>query len=99
MKEKEQPMRETEARKRWVEVFSALASEPRLRIVEMLIGRTVDCQEILDELALSQPAVSYHLGRLERAGVLVKERNGARNCYHLNKDLTGLIELLKEEVR
>jgi len=90
-------MRETEERKHWVEVFSALASEPRLRIVEMMIGRKVDCQEILEELALSQPAISYHLGRLERAGVLVKERNGVRNCYSLNPDLTGLINLLKED--
>ncbi len=90
-------MRETEARKRWVEVFSALASEPRLRIVEMIIGRKVDCQEILEELSLSQPAVSYHLGRLERAGILVKERNGTKNCYQLNKDLIELINLLKED--
>ncbi len=90
-------MREPEVRKHWVEVFSALASEPRLRIVRMMIGRTVDCQEILEELSLSQPAISYHLGRLERAGVLVKERNGVRNCYHLNQDLIGLINLLKED--
>jgi len=90
-------MGESEARKHWVEVFSALASEPRLEIVEMLIGRKVDCQEILEELPLSQPAVSYHLGRLERAGVLVKERTGARNCYHLNPKLIGLINLLKED--
>jgi len=90
-------MGEAEARKRWVEVFSALASEPRLEIVEMVIGRTVDCQKILEELPLSQPAVSYHLGRLERAGVLVKERTGARNCYHLNPELIGLISLLKED--
>lgn len=90
-------MRETETRKRWVEVFSALASEPRLQIVEMIIGRKVDCQEILEELSLSQPAVSYHLGRLERAGILVKERNGTKNCYQLNTDLIELINLLKED--
>ncbi len=90
-------MRETEVRKHWVKVFSALASEPRLQIVEMIIGRKVDCQEILEELSLSQPAVSYHLGRLERAGILVKERNGTKNCYQLNKDLIELISLLKED--
>ncbi len=81
-----------------MQVFSALASEPRLQIVQMITGRKVDCQEILEELPLSQPAISYHLARLERAGVLVKERNGTRNCYHLNQNFIGLINLLKEDV-
>ena len=84
-------------RKWWVEVFSALASEPRLRIVEMLIRGQLECQEILESSELSQPAISYHLGKLERAGILVREKRGARNCYHLNCSLVSLIELLKEE--
>jgi len=84
-------------RKRWVEVFSALASEPRLRIVEMLIRGQLQCQEILESSELSQPGISYHLGKLERAGVLVREKRGTRNCYHLSYDLISLIELLKEE--
>jgi len=84
-------------RKRWVEVFSALASEPRLRIVEMLIRGQLECQKILESSELSQPAISYHLGKLERAGILVREKRGTRNCYHLSCNLIGLIELLKEE--
>lgn len=92
-------MRKSEVRKYWVGVFSALASEPRLQIVQMVTGRKVYCQEILEELPLSQPAISYHLGRLERAGVLVKERDGTHNCYHLNQNLTGLINLLEEDVK
>ena len=84
-------------RKRWVEVFSALASEPRLRIVEMLIRGQLECQEILESSELSQPAISYHLGKLEHAGILVREKRGTRNCYHLSYGLISLIELLKEE--
>ncbi len=91
-------MEKSETRKHWVEVFSALASEPRLQIVQMITGRKVDCQEILEELPLSQPAISYHLGRLERAGVLVKERKGTHNCYHLNQSLLALINLLEEDI-
>ncbi len=91
-------MGKDETRKYWVEVFSALASEPRLQIVQMITGRKVDCQEILEELPLSQPAISYHLGRLERAGVLVKERKGTHNCYHLNQSLLALINLLEEDL-
>jgi len=84
-------------RKRWVEIFSALASEPRLRIVEILIRGQLECQEILESSELSQSAISYHLGKLEHAGILAKKKSGTRNCYHLNCDLISLIELLKEE--
>jgi len=86
-------------RKRWSELFSALASEPRLRIVEMLTGGTLGCQEFLAQLGLSQPAVSYHLGKLERAGVLVKTKDGTRNCYRLNERIDEMMEILKEETR
>lgn len=84
-------MMDKAARKRWVEVFAALASEPRLRIVEMLAEGRVECQEILGRFHLSQPAISYHLGRLERAGILLKEKTGSRNCYLLNNPIRDLI--------
>lgn len=81
----------------WAEVFSALGSAPRLRIVELLAHGTVQCREILDQLNLSQPAVSYHLAKLERAGVLRKERVGSRNCYRLNEDLRKLLKNIIRE--
>ena len=81
----------------WTAVFSALASEPRLQIVELLAHRTVQCQEILSQLQLSQPAISYHLKKLEQAGVLHKERRGTRNCYRLQKGVAELVRLITEE--
>jgi DNA-binding transcriptional ArsR family regulator len=85
-------------RARWAEIFASLASEPRLHIVELLAGETVQCQEILGRLGLSQPAVSYHLAKLERAGVLRKERQGTRNCYRLDDRLQRLLgAIMKEE--
>jgi DNA-binding transcriptional ArsR family regulator len=88
---------DSEERNRWVGIFSALASEPRLRIVEMLIRGQLECQEILESSELSQPAISYHLGKLEHAGILVREKHGTRNCYQLDRNLIDLIELLKGE--
>jgi DNA-binding transcriptional ArsR family regulator len=81
----------------WTNVFSALASEPRLQIVELLAHGTVQCQEILSRLNLSQPAISYHLTKLEQAGVLRKERQGTRNCYRLQKGVEDLVRLITEE--
>ena len=86
-----------QARARWVEIFAALASEPRLQIVELLSHGRVHCQEILGQIDLSQPAVSYHLGKLERAGVLAKERHGTRNCYQIREDVRGLFAALQKE--
>lgn len=86
------------ARYQWVDVFSALASEPRLRIVERLMRGSVHCQEILKDLGLSQPAVSYHLGKLERSGILLKEKNGTRNCYRISDQLEDVLRpCLKED--
>ena len=86
-----------EQRTKWVEVFSALANDQRIKIVEMLASGKLECQDILDRLDLSQPAVSYHLGKLERAGILTKEKHGSRNCYRLKKSIRLLIETLEKE--
>jgi DNA-binding transcriptional ArsR family regulator len=82
---------------RWPEVFAALASEPRLRIVKLLARGEVRCQDILPQLELSQPAVSYHLAKLERAGILAKERQGTRNCYRLCDEVRTLIRMITKE--
>jgi len=89
-------MDERARRLAWTTMFSALASEPRLQIVELLAHRPVQCQEILSQLNLSQPAVSYHLTKLEQAGVLQKERQGTRNCYRLQKSVAELVQLITE---
>ncbi|MBU1048697.1 metalloregulator ArsR/SmtB family transcription factor [Candidatus Bipolaricaulota bacterium] len=81
----------------WTKVFAALASEPRLQIVELLSKQAVQCQEIQSLLKLSQPAISYHLTKLEQAGVLQKERQGTRNCYRLQKGVANLVRLIAEE--
>jgi DNA-binding transcriptional ArsR family regulator len=100
MAKKPRTLTEVPSRVRWIEVFSALASEPRLRIVAMLAQGRTQCQEILENMELSQPAVSYHLGKLERAGVLVKERIGTRNCYRIDGRVKRLVQMvLKEESR
>jgi len=83
--------------KAWVQVFSALASDTRLKIVIMLADGKMGCQDILSQLDLSQPAVSYHLSKLEHAGVLVKEREGIRNCYRLHDRISELVNAVESE--
>ena len=90
-------MDERSRRSTWAQVFSALASEPRLQIVELLAHGAVQCQEILTQLDLSQPAISYHLTKLVQAGVLHKERQGTRNCYRLQEGVAELVSLMTQE--
>jgi len=85
-------------REQWASVFAALGSEPRLRILELLATGAVQCQDILRHVDLSQPAISYHLAKLERAGVLRKQRVGTRNCYQLREGMGELMQsVLKED--
>jgi DNA-binding transcriptional ArsR family regulator len=79
------------ARDEWVRVFGALASAPRLLIIEQLRQGPVRCQEIQTLVGLSQPAVSYHLAKLERAGIVEKEKKGTRNCYRVSGTLDGML--------
>jgi ArsR family transcriptional regulator len=82
-------------RRALAEIFSALASEQRLKIVEMIAAGEVECQEIISRLDLSQSAVSYHLCKLEHAGVLKKEKKGSRNCYRVKESVKQMINILK----
>ena len=92
-------MRDQQRRAHWAEIFSALASEPRLHIVELLARGSSRCQEILTQLELSQPAISYHLSKLERAGILQKERQGTQNCYRLREELREVVRIIAKEDR
>jgi len=90
----EQVVIDNERQREWIRVFSALASEARLQMVLLLAKGKLECQEILDRVDLSQPAISYHLGKLERAGILIKEKKGSRNCYRLDKRINGLVKII-----
>lgn len=79
-------------RDRWAEVFSCLASPPRLLLVERLLRGPVRCGDLQEAVGLSQPATSYHLAKLERAGVLHKEKRGTMNCYRVDPAIARLLD-------
>jgi len=57
-------------------VFAALSDPTRRRIVARLSKGPASVGEIAAPFAMSLPAVSKHLGVLERAGLLRRERDG-----------------------
>lgn len=70
--------------------FKALADPARLRILELLPEANVcedvyNVSELAQELALSQPTVSHHLGILKTAGLVKSERMCRDVYYYVDK--------------
>ena len=67
------------------DVFNAIAEPRRRQIVALLAdssGRSVG--EIVDAMALAQPAVSKHLGVLRAVGLVTVRSLGRQRLYALN---------------
>ena len=62
-------------------IFSALSDQTRRSILTTLASHEATVSEIAQPFDMSLPAVSKHLGVLERAGLLVREADGRlRRC-------------------
>ena len=61
-------------------VHKALADVNRLRIVRRLAGGEATVADLVAQVGLSQPLVSWHIGRLRAAG-LVRTRRAGRETF------------------
>ena len=68
------------------DIFGALASVPRRQILAFLSQTALSTTDLADRFSLSPPAVSRHLAVLQRAGLVVSERQGQRVLYRLKRD-------------
>jgi DNA-binding transcriptional ArsR family regulator len=75
----------------------ALADINRLRIVRRLASGPASVMELVDHVGLSQPLVSWHLGRLRAAGLVVTRRVGRETVCTLRTESFGE-HLLRERV-
>ncbi len=67
------------------DVFNAIAEPRRRQIIDFLRGgREHAVGELVDRLALPQPAVSKHLGVLRKVGIVSVARRGQQRLYRLN---------------
>ena len=64
-------------------VHKALADVNRLRIVRRLAQGDATVTELIDHVGLSQPLVSWHLGRLRLAGLVETRRAGRETVSRL----------------
>jgi len=70
---------------RYEDFAKALANETRQEIVALLKDGEMSLGEITTHFDLSQPTISYHLGLLRRAGVVLAWKKGRYVYYSINR--------------
>jgi DNA-binding transcriptional ArsR family regulator len=76
--------------------FEVLAEPNRRLILELLLASERPVGELVDALAVSQPAVSKHLRVLRQAGLVDVRTDAQRRVYRLRADpLRGVDEWLQ----
>jgi len=72
------------------DLFKALASEPRRRILHHLAEEPMTVGEIADNFEMAMPSISKHLAVLKTAGIVREQKRGQYVLYSLAADqLTG----------
>ena len=64
----------------------ALADVNRLRIVQRLSTGAASVTELIDHVGLSQPLVSWHLGKLRVSGLVTTRRSGRETICSLRPE-------------
>lgn len=72
------------------EVLSALADENRRSVLLALRGRRLSAGELAERLGVSPQALSYHLSRLKKSGLIYETRE--KNYIYYELDLTVIDE-------
>ena len=80
---------------RYADMFSAMGTEPRLRIMQLLLSahpQGMVVGEIQNELEIPNSTLSHHLDKLKNEGLVEARREGTFLWYTANTD--ALQELL-----
>jgi ArsR family transcriptional regulator, cadmium/lead-responsive transcriptional repressor len=67
-------------------VHKALADVNRLRIVRRLAEADATVADLVAQVGLSQPLVSWHIGRLRAAGLVATRRSGRETVCRLRRE-------------
>lgn len=67
-----------------------LSDVNRLRIVRRLAGGPATVTELIHHVGLSQPLVSWHLGKLREVGLVAARRNGREIVHTLVPEVFAL---------
>ncbi len=86
---------------KYADMFSALGTEPRLRIMQLLLSAHPDglvVGEIQQELEIPSSTLSHHLDKLKAEDLVRVERSGTFLRYIADTDtLQGMLQFLYAE--
>lgn len=73
-----------------IEVMKSLADTSRLRILNSLMDKPQYVEELAHRLNLAASTVSFHLKKLESAGLITQTKEQYYIIYKINTDLFGM---------
>lgn len=80
-----------------VQVFKALAEEPRVRILHLIFYRNEMCISDLELiLGYTQAKTSRHISYLRNAGIVVPRKVDQWVFYSIKEEVTDLVKVLME---
>ena len=79
-------------------VHKALADVNRLRIVRRLAAAEATVADLVAQVGLSQPLVSWHVGRLRAAGLVATRRAGRETVCRLRPEAFAAFAARQAEV-
>ncbi len=78
--------------------LKAIASEPRRRILRLVLDEEMTAGRLAAHFQISWPAVSQHLGVLRRAGLIDVRREGRSRIYSTDRRRLGSLHSVLEEM-
>jgi DNA-binding transcriptional ArsR family regulator len=95
------PRSDSEQVARYADMFSAMGTEPRLRIMQLLLSAHPEglvVNEIQDELEIPGSTLSHHLDKLKNEDLVRVERKGTFLRYTANTEaLREILQFLYAE--
>ena len=66
------------------DTFTAIAEPKRRELIELLLGKELSVNQIVEQTKWNQPSVSKHLNVLKTAGLVYERRDGRQRFYRVN---------------
>ena len=73
---------------RVADIAKALANPARIAIIQHIAAKqSCICNDLVEELPLSQSTISQHLNELKRVGLIKGEVDGPKVCYCIDNEV------------
>jgi len=76
------------------DLYSALGNKVRITLVKCLSSKPKNVTQLIENCQLAQSAVSQHLGKLKKAGLLKTSKKGKEVWYALKHSQTAKVAQL-----